>query len=265
MTVNFSSTNNDKIKIINKTNLEEYYPYLEEFLSKNHTILIIGDFSVEYIGRASSSIGSGERLLIIKKDKSVLIHQEKGVSPINWQPPGNLIHVFLKDNRIFLKAVRRRPRESLIIEFNKIFSVISLLIKDNAEFIMDASEEQMQEAVLRKPEILFKGFKPVSSEKHVKPGFIDVYGFDEEGNPVIVELKRTPATRESVIQLKKYLDSYSYPVVGRKMRGILAAPSITKSAEILLNKLGLEFKILNPRECMKIVKRYRTSRLTEFI
>ncbi len=265
MMASFSSANNGKVKIVNKTNLEDYYSCLEDFLTKNYTILIIGEFSVQYTGRASSNIGVGERLLIIKKDKSVLIHQERGVSPINWQPPGNLINVIIKNNKLFLKAIRRKPRETLVIEFNKILSVISLNIKDAAEFIMDATEEQMQEAVLRKPDILFNGFKPVSAEKHIKPGFIDVYGFDCEGNPVIVELKRTSASKEAVIQLKKYLDSYSNPVTGKIMRGILAAPAITKSAEILLNKLGLEFKKLNPRECVEIVKRYKTSKLTEFI
>ncbi|WEU41018.1 MAG: endonuclease NucS [Candidatus Odinarchaeum yellowstonii] len=265
MKVNFPSSNNGKVEIINKTNLEDYHPYIEEFLARNHTLIIIGEFKVEYTGRASSNIGLGERFLIIKKDKSFLIHRERGASPLNWQPPGNLIHVAVKNNKLFLKAIRRRPREILLVEFNKIFSLISLNTTDKAEFIMDATEEQMQEAVLRKPEILFKGFKPVSSEKHIKPGFIDVYGFDSEGNPVIVELKRTAATRESVIQLKKYLDSYSSPTDGMSIRGILAAPSITKSAEILLNKLGLEFKKLNPRECAEIVKHSKASKLTEFI
>ena len=259
-----SSPSNGKVEIINKTNLKDYLPYLEEHLSKNHMLLIVGVFSVHYEGRASSNIGFGERILIIKKDKSVLIHQERGVSPINWQPPGNLIHAMMDNKKIVLKILRRRPPETLFIQFNKIFLAACLRIQDTAEFIMDASEEQMQEAVIRKPDLLFEGFKPVISEKHIKPGFMDIYGFDVEGNPVIVELKRNPATRESIIQLKKYIDSYSSPVAGRRVRGIIAAPGISKSAELMLKKLGLEFKRIDPRECVEIVKRYKTSKLTEY-
>jgi RecB family endonuclease NucS len=256
---------NDKINVINKTSLKDYFQTLKRAISTNCMIILIGDFKVNYQGRASSQIDYGERLLIIKKDKSVLIHKDKGAVPLNWQPPGNLINITFEENKVIINVLRKSPRERLLITVKRIISLQIFNLRDNAEFIMYASEKQMQEAVIKKPNLIFKGFKPITIEKTVKPGFIDVYGYDKEGNFVIIELKRITAKKTSVLQLKKYLDIFSGEIRKGKVRGILAAPNITKEAEILLNQLGLEFKKLDPHQCAEIVKKDVRNKITDYL
>jgi len=64
----------------------------------------------------------------------------------------------------------------------------------------------MHRAILLKPELLEWGFKPISWEKHVQPGFVDIYGEDKNGKLVIVEVKRKTATKENALQLAKYIE-----------------------------------------------------------
>ncbi|MHA1410068.1 MAG: endonuclease NucS [Candidatus Odinarchaeia archaeon] len=255
---------NNKIELISNVDLNEYLPYLQRALSKNKLIIIIGEFKVDYSGRASSFIDYGERILIIKKDHSVLIHKHKGATPINWQPPGNLINVTYDGNEIIINVLRKKPRERLLISIRHIFSLQILNLTDSAELEMYASEKQMQKAVFKQPSLISDDFRPVKIEKPVEPGFIDVYGYDSKGNLIIVELKRVTANKTAVLQLKKYINTFSKLVKEGKIKGVLAAPAITKQAEILLNQLNLEFKHLDPHLCAEIVKEGKRNKLTEF-
>ena len=62
----------------------------------------------------------GERILLIKPDGSFLIHQEKNVAPINWQPPKSKTRSYLKDENLILESHRRTPREKLTVTVKKV-------------------------------------------------------------------------------------------------------------------------------------------------
>ena len=68
-------------------------------ISHKKIVIIAGRCTVEYEGRASSSLGSGERLVILKPDGSALVHRPKDYSPVNWQPPGSLFQTQLRKRR----------------------------------------------------------------------------------------------------------------------------------------------------------------------
>ncbi|MGQ0535587.1 MAG: endonuclease NucS, partial [Methanobacteriota archaeon] len=53
-----------------------------------HLVQVFGACTVLYEGRASSTLGDGERILLLKPDGALLVHQAHGVKPANWQPPG---------------------------------------------------------------------------------------------------------------------------------------------------------------------------------
>jgi RecB family endonuclease NucS len=63
----------------------------------------------------------------------------------------------------------------------------------------------MQKAILLEPSLLEEDFKPISYEKKVEPGFVDVYGVDKKGRFVVVEIKRKTAGKEAALQLAKYI------------------------------------------------------------
>jgi RecB family endonuclease NucS len=147
--------------------------------------------------------------------------------------------------------------------FDKIHLVSASSLTDTGEFSLYASEEDMQKAILLEPALLEVDFKPISYEKKVEPGFIDVYGVDKNGKLVVVEIKRKTANKMAALQLAKYINSIKSKV-NREVRGILVAPNIAKDVQRLLATLGLEFKVLDPKKCTEILKRPGTKRLESF-
>jgi len=236
---------------------------VKEAVSQRKMLLVIGNCWVHYLGRAKSKLEPGERILIIKEDGSLLVHRSVGYEPVNWQPPGCIFHVQAKNGVLEIRAVRRKPAESVKVYFDKIYMVSALSLADSGRFSLYASEEDMQKAILLEPSLLEEGFKPMSYEKKVEPGFVDVYGVDKDGKLVVAEIKRKTAGKEAALQLAKYIDAIKVKA-NREVRGILAAPNIAKDVQRLLATLGLEFKALNPKRCAEILRRPETRTLADF-
>jgi RecB family endonuclease NucS len=169
----------------------------------------------------------------------------------------------MRGNFLEVHAVRQKPAESVKVSFDRILMVSALSLQDSGEFSLYASEEDMQKAILCRPSLLEEGFKPISYEKRVQPGFVDVYGVDKDGRLVVVEIKRKKAGKEAAIQLAKYVDAVKSRA-DREVRGILAAPSIAKEVQRTLETLGLEFKPLDPKKCAEVLRRSETAKLAEF-
>jgi RecB family endonuclease NucS len=236
----------------------------KEAISQRRTLLIVGKCKVDYVGRARSKLEAGERILLVKADGSFLVHRSIGREPVNWMPGANsIVHVQQRKHLLEIRALRRRPPESICVTFEGISLATALSLEDTAEFSLYASEEDMQKAVLLKPELLEEGFKPISWEKKVDPGFIDVYGTDKNGMLVIVEIKRKTAGKDAVLQLARYIEAIKSRA-DRKVRGILASPAIAKGVQRLLVTSGLEFKNLDPKKCAGILRRAETKRLAEY-
>jgi RecB family endonuclease NucS len=236
---------------------------ISDALSKHKTLLVVGDFSVYYTGRAKSKLQLGERVLIIKGDGSVLVHRPFGYEPVNWQPAGCIIHVHARDGVLEVKAFRHNPAESLRMVFDavKMISVFSLV--DAGDFALYATEEDMQKAILLKPSLLEDGFRPASYERKTEPGFVDVYGIDRNGKTVVVEIKRKSAGKTAVLQLSRYVEAIKGS--GRaEVRGILVAPGLAKDVQRILVTLGLEFKALDPKKCADVLARSETKKLETF-
>jgi RecB family endonuclease NucS len=230
---------------------------------QRRTLIVAGKCHVDYSGRAKSTLESGERLLIIKADGSLLVHRPVGYEPVNWQPSGSVFHVQAKADSIEVHAVRQQPRESVRVTFSEVFMVSAMSLEDSGEFLLYASEEDMHRAILLKPSLLEEGFKPISYEKKVEPGFVDVYGEDKDGKLVVVEVKRKAAGKEAVFQLARYIDAIKGKA-NRELRGVLAAPSLAKDVQRLLATTGLEFKALDPRKCAEVLKKAETTKLESF-
>ncbi|MGA2310003.1 MAG: endonuclease NucS [Candidatus Bathyarchaeia archaeon] len=233
-------------------------------ISHHRTLLIVGKCSVDYVGRAKSKLEPGERILIVKTDGSLLVHRSTGYEPVNWMPGGNVIfHVQSREQALEIRAVRQKPPESVRVSFDNIRLVTELSLVDAAEFSLYSSEEDMQKAVLLKPELLEEGFKIISWEKKVEPGFIDVYGTDKDGRLVVVEIKRKTAGKDAVLQLAKYIEAIKSKA-DREVRGILASPDIAKDVQRLLATFGMEFKHLDPRKCAETLRRAENRKLAEY-
>ncbi|MCW4014755.1 MAG: endonuclease NucS, partial [Candidatus Bathyarchaeota archaeon] len=152
---------------------------------------------------------------------------------------------------------------SVNIFFDQIFIISAMRLLDKGEFSLHASEADMQKAIILDPSLFEECFEPISYEKKVEPGFVDVYGVDKNGRLVIVELKRRTAGRDAALQLAKYVD-YIKTVTNREIRGVLVAPRLAKGVQTVLTSLGLEFKALDPKRCAEVLRRSETRKLADF-
>jgi RecB family endonuclease NucS len=243
--------------------LEEAAKFIKGAFSERKAVILVGNCWVNYTGRASSKLEPGERIVMIKEDGSVLVHRPSGYEPVNWQPPGCMFQTRVKGATLRVRAVRRKPIESVNIYFDKIYLLSAMRLIDRGEFSLHASEADMQRAILVDPSLFEEGFAPISYEKKVEPGFVDVYGVDRDGRLVVVELKRRTAGRDAVLQLAKYVD-YVKTMANRELRGVLVAPRLAKGAQAILTRLGLEFKALEPKKCAEILRRSESRKLADF-
>ena len=253
----------NKLTVLTNPELTEAAAAIEKALAQRRTLIVAGTCKVLYSGRAKSTLEPGERILIIKEDGSLLVHRPVGYEPVNWQPSGSVFHVQTKADAVEVHAVRQKPRENVRVIFQVVFMVSALSLNDAGEFSLYATEKDMHKAILLKPSLLEVGFKPISYEKKVEPGFVDVYGVDKEGRLVVVEVKRKTAGKEAVLQLAKYIEAIKGKA-DRELRGVLVAPSLGKDVQRMLVTLGLEFKALDPKKCAKVLKKSETTKLEKF-
>lgn len=245
-------------------NVGEAETVVRNALVQRKMLIVVGRCWVRYVGRATSKLEKGERVLMVKADGSVLVHRATGYEPVNWMPSGDTVfQVGAKDDVLEIRAVRRKPAESVAVSFDMISLVFSSKLADVGEFSLHASEEDMHNALLLKPQLLEDGFKVISYEKKVEPGFVDVYGIDRNGRLVVVEVKRKTAGKNAVLQLAKYIEAVKIKA-DRQVRGIIVAPSIAKGVQRMLVALGLEFKYLDPKKCAETLRKAKTKKLAEF-
>lgn len=244
-------------------NVKQAAKFIKEAVSERKAIIMVGNCWVDYEGRASSKLEPGERIVVIKEDGSVLVHRPIGYEPVNWQPAGCIFQTRVTGDILRVRAIHRRPSESVNISFDRVYLLSVMSLVDRGEFSLYASEEDMQRAILLDPSLLEAGFEPISYEKKLEPGFVDVYGVDKDGKLVVVEIKRKSAGRNAALQLARYVD-FVKTTANREIRGILVAPRLAKDVQKLLATLRLEFKALEPKKCGETLQRAENRKLVDF-
>lgn len=220
---------------------------LENALDSDLLVTVFGTCRVDYDGRAASTLDTGDRLLVLKPDGTVLVHTDEGQKPVNWQPPG-CTHDLSEDNGVVVvKSHRESPTERLEVTFERIAHVAAFDPTDKTELDLEGTEQDLRNRVLEDPSLVEPGFDPLATERETAAGAVDIYGEDETGNAVVVELKRRRVGPDAVSQLNRYVDALSRELHAESsVRGILVAPSVTERATDLLDRRGLEFVALEP-------------------
>jgi len=249
--------------VLENPSLKEAEKAVKGGVSRHRTVIMAGECTVDYNGRASSKLGPGDRVALLKPDGSALVHRPRDYSPVNWQPAGSIFRTRLTEDGLAVRVYRRKENESMEIVFTSLSLVAVLDLVDAAEFSLYASERDMQEAILFKPEILEEGFRPMTKEMPVDPGFIDIIGYDGENRLVVVEIKRVKASKDAVRQLKKYMDVMDLDE-SRPVRAMLVAPELAQGADKLLKEYGYEFKPLTPQACSDVLREKKNKPLTAF-
>lgn len=208
---------------------------------------LFGRCRVTYDGRASSTLGPGDRLVVLKPDGTALVHTDEGQKPVNWQPPGCTHDPAIEDGAFHLRSHRTGPDEELLVRFEEVAHAAAYEVTDTADLALSGTEADLRRRVLDEPSLLETGFEPRATERDTPAGAVDIYGEDENGNAVVVELKRRRVGPDAVSQLNRYVEALDGDLHAETtVRGILVAPSVTDTARRLLDERGLEFVSLAP-------------------
>lgn len=243
--------------------INEYKTLLADALKRNETVIITCKCEVKYSGRAESFLAEGDRILLIKSDSTLLVHQPTGNNPINYMKPNTSHDLVLEDGNLMLKARNQMQKESMDIKLKKIYFFNSYKLEDGQSILLTGTEEDMARMLYENPERIEKGFRPVSTEEQTAYGFIDVLGVDKDGVLTAVECKRYCADLAAVTQLRRYVEKLMVSKGISKVRGILAAPKITPNALQMLTDWGYTFVAVNPPKYMEELNK-RQSRLDYF-
>lgn len=204
-------------------------------------VTVVGECSVEYEGRAASSLAPGVRLLVVKPDGTTLVHAREQHDPVNWQPPGSELELVLDSGLLRVTATRSSPAEQLDVWFSSVSHVTISPVDTHTEsedaFEVVGTEEDLRERLLQRPAEVEAGFTPMAIERETTAGPVDIYGKDGEGRPTVVELKRRRVGPDAVGQLERYVGALDRELAStRTVRGILVAPSITARAAELIEQ-----------------------------
>lgn len=220
------------------------YEIVDEGLSKKAVVVIVARCEVLYEGRARSRLAEGDRMLMVKPDGSFLVHQDRNLDPVNWQPPKSKCRAYIKNGLLHVEGVRRNPPERLDVEIHSTHLASYFIGEDSKDLEQVGYEADMVDMVVESPDLIEKGFRPTSREYATPNGFIDILGKDQNGTLMVLEFKSRRAGTNAVKQLKRYLDCFEDHK--EFVRGVLVAPSLTEEASELLIKYEMEFKELKP-------------------
>ncbi len=196
-------------------------------------IIIAGRCKAYFDGRIKSTLESGDRLLVIKKDLSIIMHGPEGVKPLNWQKPdAGPIHFSEKDSALEMFTRRKKTGETLTVMFEHIFTSMIWHALDETEIEIYGDESDLVKYLVKHPELIEEGFEVVRTEFQTKVGPVDIKG-RSKGREVIVEVKKRNASPADAHQLKRYVE-YFKDTEGKNIRAIMVAPDFQKNLLIYL-------------------------------
>jgi len=226
--------------------MEKYPEKLSKALAKNETVVLGVTCEVWYSGRAESYLPLGDRVIIIKSDNTLLVHQPEGNNPVNYMKGQTKHSMSFSEGKLFLNSRNLALKEFLDIRIDNIYFFNSHKLEDGKSICIEGTEKDMAEMLYNNPELIEKGFRPLNMEEHTKYGFIDVFGYDKENVLTVVECKRYSGDLKAVSQLRRYVEKIKSAKGLDNVRGVLACPKMSDNALKMLTDFGFEFKSIKP-------------------
>jgi endonuclease len=191
--------------------------------------LLVARCEVRYSGRLTAVLPEAVRLLILKADGSVLVHDDVGgYKPLNWMTGPTSIEELGE-----VLVVRKAKTEDVLeIHLVDVLSDVEHDLGESAALQKDGIERDLQEVLAATPSALGEELTLVKREWPTEVGPVDLMCKDSDGEWVAVEIKRI-GTIEAVEQLTRYLGFIREDPAKAACRGVLAAQSIKPQAVVL--------------------------------
>ena len=197
--------------------------------------LIVARCEVVYSGRLNATLPEAVRLLIVKADGSVLVHDDAGgFKPLNWMTAPT----FVTDEGDKLVVTKPKTEDQLEIRLVEVLSDVAHDMGESAALQKDGVERDLQLALADAPDALGEPLTLVKREWATEIGPVDLMCKDADGEWVAVEIKRV-GTIEAVEQLTRYLAFIREDPAKAACRGILAAQQIKPQAVALAESRGI--------------------------
>lgn len=229
---------------------------IQDGRARNARIILTGECTTTYDGKAVGSLSDGDRDIIVKQDGSLSVHAPEGVKPQNWLDSGGHIETRLVDSHpdadgeALLIQGRKSSGdtvEELTIVVNTVYSVQSRRLVDGQTKELSGTEADLKERLLDDPELIEDGFRVEEDEYATGSGPADIFGYDSDGNPCLVELKQRQVSVDAVRQLQDYINSVTKDGSDEDFRGLLIAPDISERAQERADDHGFTFVSRDPR------------------
>ena len=194
--------------------------------------LLVARCEVVYTGRLTATLPEAVRLLVLKADGSVLVHDDAGgYKPLNWMTPPSMIEE--AESSIVVRKRAGRSEDRLEIRLAEVLSDVTHDMGESVALQKDGVERHLQEELAAQPTALGGGLRLVRREWQTDIGPVDLMCRDEDDAWVAVEIKRV-ATIDAVEQLSRYLER-----IDGDCRGVLAAQSVKPQARTLAESRGI--------------------------
>jgi endonuclease len=218
--------------------------------------LIVARCEVVYSGRLSAVLPEAVRLLILKSDGSVLVHDDAGgFKPLNWMTAPTLV----ADEGDKLVVTKPKTEDQLEIRLVEVLSDVTHDMGESAALQKDGVERDLQEALAAAPDALGEPLTLVKREWATEVGPVDLMCKDPGGEWVAVEIKRI-GTIEAVEQLTRYLAFIREDPAKEACRGILAAQRLKPQAIALAESRAIRCVIVD----LEVLRGEREPDLTLF-
>jgi RecB family endonuclease NucS len=211
--------------------------------------MIVARCSVVYEGRLSTVLPEAVRLVLVKGDGTLLIHNDRGGKPLNWMSPPCVIRVAPGDTDETGRTdevwtVENSAGETLVITIHELIHDHEQELGSDPGLVKDGVEAHLQRLLAEQVEVLGQGWRLVRREFPTAIGPVDLMCRDSSGLAVAVEIKRRGEI-DGVEQLTRYLDLLNRDPLLHPVRGVLAAQEIKPQARVLAADRGIECVVVD--------------------
>ena len=99
------------------------YEELKKGLDRKEVVLLTARCSIDYNGRAQSHLPEGDRIILIKPDGTLIVHQTTGSVPVNYMKDKTHYSLLREEGIIHLKAKHPTQQEYMNIEITHIHHI----------------------------------------------------------------------------------------------------------------------------------------------
>lgn len=201
--------------------------------------LVIAECQVDYAGRLTAHLPMATRLILVKSDGSVSIHNDdRAYKPLNWMSPPCTLREDVNEDGAAEWTVTGKDGDTLRILLSEVLHDSRHDLGIDPGLQKDGVEKHLQALLADHPASLADGLTLVRREYPTAIGPVDLLCKDADGASVAVEVKRRGEI-DGVEQLTRYLELLNRDPLLAPVHGIFAAQEIKPQAWVLAGDRGI--------------------------